>query len=181
MEIPRCYFTDSIDTNFTTELHVFTYSSLVAYGACVYIIKGEQASLMKSSNRVAPIKEITLPKMELMGSRLAKHLQKTLGIMDVIFWCDSQIVLKWITSPKPQKKFISNQVKEIKENVHNRQWRYCPTDSNPADLLTREISADKVKNTFWMNGPQWLTIKSESEWPQWNGNTECALETRRRT
>ena len=24
-----------------------------------------------------------------------------------------------------------------------------------------------------MNGPQWLTVKSE--WPQWNGNTECAL------
>ena len=174
MEIPRCYFTDSIDTNSTTELHIFTDSSLVAYGACAYIVKGDHASLVMSRNRVAPIKEITLPKMELMGavlgSRLAKHLQESQGIMDVIFWCDSQIVLV----PKPQKKFISNRVKEIKENLQNQQLKYCPTDSNPADLLTRGTSADKVKNTFWMNGPEWLTVKSE--WPQWNGNTECALE-----
>lgn len=62
VEIPRCYFTDSIDTNITTELHVFTASSHVAYGTCVYIVKGEQASLVMSRNRVAPIKEITLPK-----------------------------------------------------------------------------------------------------------------------
>lgn len=56
---------------------------------------------------------------------------------------------------------------------------YCPTDSNPADLLTRGTSADKVKTTLWMNGPEWLTEKPN--WPEWNGNMEstlaCIMET----
>lgn len=179
LEIPRYYFSDTMNIDPKTVLHVFTDSSLVAYASCAYIVRGEQSSLVMSRNRVAPMKAITLPRMELMGavlgSRLAKHLQENLGIKDIIFWCDSQIVLNWITSSKPQKKFISNRVREIKENIQTQQWRYCPTDSNPADLLTRGTTADKVQNTFWMNGPEWLTVKSK--WPEWSGNVESIVCT----
>ena len=55
-----------------------------------------------AKNRVAPLKQLTLPKLELMGAvigaRLAKHLLDNLGDMVVNFWRDSQIVLKWIAS-----------------------------------------------------------------------------------
>ena len=56
MEILRYYFPDTIATNSTEELHVFTDSRLVAYGACAYIVKDNQSSLVISRNRVAPMR-----------------------------------------------------------------------------------------------------------------------------
>ena len=92
--------------------------------------------------------------------------------MRVNLWSDSQIVLKWISSTKPLKKFVANRVKEIKELIENSTWRYCPTEHNPADLLTRGLTAKHfVENTLWKHGPQWIT--SEKDWPSWNGNI-CA-------
>ncbi|VDI00510.1 Hypothetical predicted protein [Mytilus galloprovincialis] len=46
-------------------------------------------------------------------------------------------------------------------------WRYCPSESNPADLLSRGITIDKFKdNRLWMHGPDWLTV--EDNWPEWH-------------
>ena len=53
----------------------------------------------------------------LVGARLANHIIKNLGKMKVQYWSDSQIALRWITSTKPQKKFIQNRVAEIRNLV----------------------------------------------------------------
>ena len=49
-----------------------------------------------AKNRVAPLKALTLPQLELMaalvGARLATHITETLKLNKVTFWCDSQIV-----------------------------------------------------------------------------------------
>ena len=38
---------------------------------------------------------------------------------------------------------------------------YCPTDHNPADLLTRGIKAEEfTKSRLWDKGPDWLTNKN---------------------
>ena len=45
--------------------------------------------------------------------------------------------------------------------------RYCPTNDNPADLLTRGINTEQLRNsTLWWNGPKWLITKSN---PTWDG------------
>ena len=176
LQIPRYYFSETND-NESTQIHVFTDSSISAYGACVYIVRGKQSTLVMSKNRVVPLKEITLPKLELMGAllgvRLVKHVLDNLGNIgehEINFWSDSQIVLSWISSNKPLKKFISNRVKEIKRLVPNQIWGYCPTESNPADLLTRGTSANKVlENSLWIRGPEWLTTMYT--WPKWTRNS----------
>ncbi|CAG2236600.1 unnamed protein product [Mytilus edulis] len=174
IEIPRSYFYNNESSTITTrKLHVFTDASQSAYGACAYLVNGDQSVIVMAKNRVSPLKEITLPRLELMGAllgaRLAKHLLENIGEMDVNFWCDSQIVISWIYSTKPLKNFIANRIKEIKENVRNQQWKYCPTLDNPADQLTRGTSAEKfVQNKLWMHGPEWIT--NEHQWPSWHGN-----------
>ena len=156
IEIPMYYFKEeSITTG--AKLHVFTDASQSAYGSCAYIVAGNQSILVMAKNRVAPLKQITLPKLELMGAvvgaRLARHLLGNLGDMEIHFWSDSQIVLNWIMCIKPLKTFIANRVKEIKNLVKNQQWKHCPTDMNPADMLTRGLTSEKSKdiNDLWMN------------------------------
>ena len=174
-QIPRHYFTGQNENgdNGDIVLHVFVDASQRAYGASAYLCKGKTSSLVIAKNRVAPVRGITLPKLELMaaviGTRIARQLLQNLEIHQAVFWIDSQIVLHWISSSKQFCKFVRNRVNEIKEVTQNYEWKYIPTESNPADLQTRGISATQYReSTLWMNGPTW--ISDENSWPEWKPN-----------
>ncbi|XP_053406534.1 uncharacterized protein LOC123530253 [Mercenaria mercenaria] len=156
--------------NSTTCRHIFVDASIKSYGAVAYFSNEKQTRILMAKNRVAPLKTLTLPQLELMaaliGARLASHLQKSLQTPNVTFWSDSQIVLHWLTTSKPLKRFVRNRVDEINQLTGKSLWRYCPTNDNPADLLTRGISADIfLDNQLWNTGPSWLT--NRVQWPTW--------------
>ena len=57
--------------------------------------------------------------------------------------------------------------------------KYCPTDDNPADLLTRGLSYEALRqSTLWKHGPSWL---SNGDWPVCEAIDsaifECQLES----
>ena len=82
----------------------------------------------------------------------------------VHFWTDSQIVLHWIHKGTNCKPFISHRVKEIREAFPTATWSFTPSGENPADLLTRGLSADQLKSSIlWTCGPDWLPDRST--WP----------------
>ena len=126
-------------------LHIFVDTSIHSHGAVAYLCNGNRSAIVMAKNRVAPLKIITLPKLELMtavvGAGLASHLEKSLAPKNVTFWSDSQIVLHWLQSTKPLKRLQANRVMEIQGITHDRKWMFCPTVDNPADLLTIGISA----------------------------------------
>ncbi|XP_069114290.1 uncharacterized protein [Argopecten irradians] len=133
-----------------------------------------------AKNRVAPLNPVTIPQLELLaavtGARMAKHILTNLQCSDVFYWSDSQIVLNWLHSSKKMKPFIGKRVEEIKDLTQEFTWRYCPTNDNPADLLSRGISATNFgKSTKWINGPSWIT--NQTHWPQWNRNESIVLTT----
>ena len=65
-------------------LHVFADASKVAYGACVYLVKGNESAFVMAKIRVAPLKQVTIPQLELMaaliGGKLASHIVSSLHV-----------------------------------------------------------------------------------------------------
>lgn len=174
LRIPRCV---SCKEPSVIELHTFCDSSKDAYGACIYVKSTSsdnhvQTTLLCAKTRVAPLKPITIPRLELCGALLGARLTEKvcqafrLPIHKCFLWTDSTIVLGWLkTAPSKLKQFVRNRVAEIQELTQNNEWRYVPTQLNPADLLTRGVDMSKIQDLdLWWTGPSFL-LESENNWP----------------
>ncbi|GBM94978.1 hypothetical protein AVEN_9024-1 [Araneus ventricosus] len=88
-----------------SELHVFVDASRIAYSACVFVRTvleaGTSVSLIRAKTRVAPLKPLTIPLLELMacciGARLVNSIRDALNLpnIKVTFWSDSEVALWW--------------------------------------------------------------------------------------
>lgn len=174
ISIPR--WTHTFSTNRDLEIHAFCDASTRAYAAVVYLKcrtkTGWKISLLASKTRVAPLKELTVPRLELSGAvllaELLAHVRDTLQLQDVpcFCWTDSTIALSWVqTCPSKLKKFVANRVWDIQEKIPCLEWRHVPTECNPADAASRGVSpCELVSHTLWWSGPSWLHERQEA-WP----------------
>uniref|UniRef100_A0A1I7V740 RNase H domain-containing protein n=1 Tax=Loa loa TaxID=7209 RepID=A0A1I7V740_LOALO len=127
--------------------------------------------LFYAKSRIAPIKGITIPKLELLsvliGVRAAQFVVKQLNIISyhVTVWSDSKCALFWITNyTKLPPRFIQNRIEEIRNSKY--EVRYTPGEHNPADIATGGLAPIKHrKSEQWWKGPRWLE-KERSEWPK---------------
>lgn len=171
ISINRAFFPDITSTN-SLQLHVFADASTKAYGAVAYLSNLDQTSFVMAKGRVAPLKQITLPKLELMAAvaaaKLANFVIDSLRLKATTYmWTNSQIVLCWIHSTKALPPFIKHRVEEIKQVSPNITWQHCPSTDNPADLLTRGLNFDQFHAlSLWWHGPNWLL--DERQWPSWD-------------
>ena len=170
--IPRRYHLNS-NSEDVPQLHCFVDSSIKAYGAITYPKRGPEISFVMAKTRVAPIKQLTLPKLELMaaliGARLLSFIHNAMmdlyPTLEVYLWSDSQIVLSWLRSNKQLKQFVANRVNSIRELFPPSIWHYCPTQENPADVLTRGLTNQQMlSSSLWKNDPAWLMLSKE-HWP----------------
>jgi hypothetical protein len=156
------------------ELHGFCDSSEKAYGARLYLRsvnqQGKVTTKRLCSNwRVAPVKKITLPSLELCGALfLAQLIQKTVPALNmkidrILLWTDSTIVLSWLaTSASKWKTFVANRVSQIQELTAGCEWRHVASTSNPADLISQGTNQETLKNCrLWWVGPEWLNQHQE--------------------
>lgn len=159
------------------ELHAFSDASTQAYSACIYLRSVSQnnevtVKLVTAKSRVAPLKPMTVPRLELSGALLAARLadkvkSSLIGVHSCTYWCDSTIVLAWINTSKTNllKPFVYNRIHELKSLTKSGTWRYVPTRSNPADIGSRGADARHLEsNSLWWSGPAFLT-ELESNWP----------------
>ncbi|XP_043282378.1 uncharacterized protein [Venturia canescens] len=176
----------------TVEIHGFSDASQLAMGAVVYVRvtgpgKSTRTALVCSKTKVAPIKRLTIPRLELAAAllvaKLAKYVRDTLQLRDsrVYLWTDSTVTLTWVTShPSRWKDFVRNRVSSIQELIPQGQWRFIPGRDNPADCASRGLTVSQLEQfQLWWNGPHWL-VKSSSHWPtHFTGTADsAALEER---
>ncbi|XP_071576977.1 uncharacterized protein [Temnothorax nylanderi] len=123
LQIPRCV--RGCADQQEIEIHGFCDASQRAYGACVYVrIKVGQneykSFLLYSKSRVAPLKAVTLARLELLAALLlAQSVDKIKASFNrlnltITLWSDSTITLHWISSPSRKwTTFVANRVGEI--------------------------------------------------------------------
>ncbi|XP_068713051.1 uncharacterized protein [Montipora foliosa] len=152
LHIPRCYTDLPLRQNPKVELHAFGDASEVAYATAVYLrVVPEEGkactSLVMSKTRVAPVRKISLPRLELMATvitaRLCTYVKDAIDchISRIVCWTYNSSTLHWTRgSATPWKPFVANRVIEIQSLLDPSVWRYCPGLHNPADLLKLSIS-----------------------------------------
>ena len=109
------------------ELHCFCDSSLQAYSSFIYIRVitnlDVKVNFTCSKNKVLPMKEVKIPRLEVMSCvLLTKLLQSVLkglplNTASIYCWSDSMIALYWTKNKKEWKMWVQNFVNIIKKVV----------------------------------------------------------------
>ena len=173
LKLSRPYFTASPDT---VELHVFGDSSEEAFGAVAFLraqlprdgVLETQVAFVFGKGRVAPMKIITIPKLELqaalLAARIKKHVEDSLEyeVGNVFMWSDNSTVIQWLHSTEKQPVFVANRVNEILELTTVDQWNHVASANNPADAVTRGLSIEELRSSQWLEGPSFLR---SCDWP----------------
>ncbi len=174
--IPRCYFPkDALIVS--VQLHGFSDASESAYAGVAYLRMVDanevvHVSLVMSKTKVAPIKRLTIPRLELCGASLLAdllhHLRGAFSLScdDVFAWTDSTIVLSWLSgSPRRFKVFVGNRVSSIITLVPPNRWHHVAGVDNPADCASRGmLPSELLEHKLWWDGPEWLR-HPEAQWP----------------
>ena len=161
------------------DLHIFGDASITSIGIAAYAVV-EYPGGVKSSRlicgRARNVKKnsTTIPRSELLAaqfaSELASNIVDYLACKDiqVHLWTDSEITLWWIWTENPSSlsQFVCNRVKIVRENFSDTsRWRHCPGSQNPADLASRGMKAEQLRDsTLWWQGAPFL-ILPEDQWP----------------
>lgn len=175
-KIPRHIF--QCESPVKTQLHVFADASEKAYAAVAYMratLKSGQVivRVLCAKSRVAPLKQQTLPRLELCAAVLAAQLAHRLKVdmqfqnQPIFLWTDSEIVLSWINAQSSSyKTFVANRVSTIQALTLAEQWRHVRSKDNPADVASRGIrAADLPTCNLWLYGPLFLHGREEL-WPK---------------
>ncbi|XP_033610790.1 uncharacterized protein LOC111872965 [Cryptotermes secundus] len=158
----------AVGTSITVELHGFANASERAYGVCVYLCSVSPNGtitlhLLSLNSRVAPLKQVSLPRLELNAalllSQLVDKMHRTLNLQIVqrFYWTDSTYVLAWIAGClSTWKTYVANRVAEIQRLTAYRAWRHVASQDNPAGVISRGTDPRRLQGSqlCWV-GPSW--------------------------
>ena len=189
IKIQRCLKNNNPVTIVT--LHSFSDACEKAYAAAVYSRheyedKSITTQLISSKTRLPLLKAISIPRLELMGALIGVLLTKQISaaleipMKDATFWVDSMNVFHWIHGrSRDYKPFVAHRVGEIHHESCPVQWKYVPTELNPADFGSQGMNVSEIKNSEqWWFRPEFLK-KPKEEWPEEKIERETHSETQK--
>lgn len=175
LKIPRQM---SLENCSDFQIHGFCDASEKAYASVIYLRAKHtdgtfKTSFVISKSKVAPLKSISIPRLELTAAALLANLISfvvsafnDIKISKICAWTDSSITLSWIKSHAYRwKTFVRNRVADIQDKVPPDSWHHVSSQDNPSDCASRGISpAELLQNDAWWAGPPWLA-KDARYWP----------------
>ena len=177
ISLPRCMKPQGFGIVENVQLHHFSDASVDGYGTVSYIRMVDEhemihCSMLMAKSKLAPLKQITIPRLELSAAVLAVRIDQTLrreldvAVDESVFWTDSTSVLKYIRNEdKRFHTFVANRLAVIHSGSVVSQWHHVGTKLNPADHASRGMTAEQlVNNCQWFCGPSFLWQPKE-EWP----------------
>ena len=177
VSVPRCFLLKGKEVR-EVELHAFSDASSHGYGACVYIRcvysdASVQCSLVMGKSRVAPLKRVTVSRLELVAAVLSAKLcsviqnEMDFSFSRVCFWTDASVVLRYILNSSSRfETFVANRIEQLHNMTSPDQWRLVPGTMNPADIASHGLFPEKVKCAdLWFFGPPFL-MQTCDQWPE---------------
>ena len=174
IKVPRCVLPP---TPVRQQLHHFADASEKAYGVVSYLRSEDQegrihSNIVMAKSRLAPLKTLTIPRLELQAATLATRQdallrrELDLDLEASQFWTDSTIVLQYISNQERRfHTFVANRVAEIREKMEVEQWHHVSTKDNPADDASRGVAAVNLGLPRWLHGPAFL-LEPQEDWPK---------------
>ncbi|XP_044573583.1 uncharacterized protein LOC123257723 [Drosophila ananassae] len=160
-DVQRLVFVDASQSAFAS----------VVYWRITYEDGGVQVRFVCAKTKCAPMRTMTIPRLELQAAVLGTRLMDTIrqdhsvAIAETVLWTDSKTVLRWIGSThRRNKQFVGNRVAENLESTKMAQWRWLPSADNVADDATRAQRVDLSEEARWLRGPAFLRRPAGS-WP----------------
>ena len=139
LRIPRCFKPEGFGVVKSAELHHFSDASTTGYGQCSYLRlvnnnNEVHCSLVLAKARVTPLRQITIPRLELTAATLSVKIAEVLRSelkydeIEEHFWCDSKVVLGYIANDARRfHVFVANRVQLIRDSTRVSQWHYVQT------------------------------------------------------
>ena len=151
-------------------LQGFYDASKLAYAAVVYLVMDERDShvtrFIVCKTRVAPLKEQTIPRLELLSAVLlsklmtnvSQALNHELSLGQTSYFTNSKVALYWIKGRRKEwQPFVQNRVKQIRSLTIVDQWQHCAGIENPADIPSRGMESSQLSScSLWLHGRPWL-------------------------
>ena len=176
VSVPRCVC-HMYRGHVNSSLYGFADASIKAYCAVVSFMCEAYGAVhvtpLTSKTRVAPLKKLTIPRLELISGRtlarlvdrVKNALKEEVHITGMCQWLDSKRALWWINNKGEWKQLIRQHVNEVLRMMRKEDWEHCPGEQNPTDVGSRGEQALKLKeNELWWKGPSWLS-RPKDAWP----------------
>ena len=145
-------------------LCIFYDASVDAFGTCAYsrwsLGDGTFGVIfIAAKSRVAPFKQLTIPRLELKAAVQATPPGKTIRE-------ESRFVFEKVVyfQARSFKTFVSTRTEEIQSNSNPAEWKHIPGEENVVDDVSRGIPVQGLQQR-WKSGPDFLR-RPEGEWFQ---------------
>lgn len=172
ISVDRCVKPANFGSIVSSQIHYFSDASEKGYGSVAYLRlcnrEGKvHCTFLFGKSHVAPLKAVTIPRLELMAAASAVKVNSMvvkaleIPVQRTVYWTDSTTVLRYIRNEKSRfHTFVANRLAVIHDGSQTRQWRYVNSDLNPADDASRGTQSKR-----WLEGPEFL-YRDEAEWPE---------------
>ena len=168
-KIPRCVKPPGFGTPVLTEVHSFADASESGLGQVSYLrlvnAKNEvHVSFLMAKSRVAPLKQMSIPRMELTAAvisvNVATMLKNEMNYenLECKYYSDSEVVLGYINNEARRfHAYVGNRVQHIRDRSKPEQWHHVSGEDNPADEASRALTAKELlEDERWFRGPNFL-------------------------